>query len=824
MDGKTGSYNAWVDFTDSGTWKYFLLEVSQKGEEKLHPEAVIQLPPKLILDEKLLALESIKLTSVISKWMGPLSEWPQFMAEFGKTGYNMVHFTPLQERGHSNSPYSIKDHLMLAKDLCAEHTELVSFVKGTRKVGLLSMIDIVWNHIACDSPHLKEHPEIGYTLENSPHLQIAYNLDEGIIAFSKEVEGYTVESEEKLQALMKRFTEDCLPKLSLWEYFVIDVGKHVADLEAFIRNQSCKIDPLSAGHKIDTQSDYTRILEGIKNDGKFGRFSLHLDMYVVHQVYADQINDIIGAPNEVERSLRLSRLLTSFRAILDGINYEKYRGYDERVLKISRNLTSRIRYERLDPNGPRLGPISTNSPMVATYFTRVWKDNGKLVVFANNGWIWNADPLVNFAEAPSEAYLLRDVIIWGDCVKLRYGAGPSDCPWLWEYMAEYTSRMATTFHAFRIDNCHSTPINVAEHLLAVARHANPELYVCAELFTGSAERDMQFIGALGLNSLIREAMAAWSLQDLGKNAVEYGGQPLGSLNSSFEYALEGTSTLAKSFPHALFADCTHDNETPGQRRTPMDALPNAAVVAMSVCGSGSVLGYDSLIPKHINIVHDTKRFKADGLHSTGISPVKALLNDIHERMWNEGYTETYGNVVDEVLTLIRENPRTKESFFLLSYHAFSWDLPVKDSTLEFVGAHITVDLSARLSMLSQDHPHSDHEQEHFHGLPHRLEYQRSALIDGLGRIVSEADGEGRTTTRVHLNQLMPGTVVLLHRKPDEHLSGLLNSLDDEAQLIKTLKTALSTLDLVELNVALYRCDQEEHDTLSISPFSPCMTY
>lgn len=178
--------------------------------------------------------------------------------------------------------------------------------------------------------------------------------------------------------------------------------------------------------------------------------------------------------------------------------------------------------------------------------------------------------------------------------------------------------------------------------------------------------------------------------------------------------------------------------------------------------------------------------------------------------------------------MIRENPKTKESFFLLSYHAFSWDLPVKDSTLEFVGAHVTVELSAKLSMLSPDHPHpSDKYPEghghYFHELPHKLEFTKSGLIDGLGRIEAETDGEGRTTTRVRLNQLMPGTIVLLHRKPDDHLSGLLSSLDDQVQLIKTLRAAVSTLDLTALNLALYRCDREEHDSSSTPSISECMT-
>lgn len=43
---------------------------------------------------------------------------------------------------------------------------------------------------------------------------------------------------------------------------------------------------------------------------------------------------------------------------------------------------------------------------------------------ANNGWIWNGNPLVDFAGPLSKAYYLRELIPWGDCVKLRYGKQP----------------------------------------------------------------------------------------------------------------------------------------------------------------------------------------------------------------------------------------------------------------------------------------------------------------------------------------------------------------------------------------------------------------
>ena len=118
----------------------------------------------------------------------------------------------------------------------------------------------------------------------------------------------------------------------------------------------------------------------------------------------------------------------------------------------------------------------------------------------------NYDCENNFATSMDFHYLRRNINIWGDCIKLRYGNSKADSPRLWKRMKHYVQSMASIFNGFRIDNAHSTPLHVGEYLLRKARKVNPSLHVFCELFLSTKKSEINFVRRLGSNCLLREAI------------------------------------------------------------------------------------------------------------------------------------------------------------------------------------------------------------------------------------------------------------------------------------------------------------------------------
>jgi glycogen debranching enzyme len=129
-----------------------------------------------------LPLDGLSVLTVVSKWMGPLENWPAYFKEASDRGYTMLHYTPLQERGHSDSPYSIRDQRKYEPSMFKDgvgkdggKAQIEAVLKTAKdEYGLLSLTDVVLNHTADNSSWLVDHPEAG---KYQHHSKVEYHSD-----------------------------------------------------------------------------------------------------------------------------------------------------------------------------------------------------------------------------------------------------------------------------------------------------------------------------------------------------------------------------------------------------------------------------------------------------------------------------------------------------------------------------------------------------------------------------------------------------------------------------------------------------------------------
>ena len=796
-------------------------------------------PPTLSINGQFLQLNSIALESVVSKWMGKdLAAWDRVLDRIHKKRYNMIHFTPLQHRGESNSPYSIYDQLEYDPTFFKSPEEVAQLVRHIHKdYQMLSLTDIVFNHTANNSEWLREHPEAGYNRFTAPHLTAAIELDRELLHFSATMKnlGYptVLNSLDDLLKILDGVKVHVLGSMKLWEFYVLNVQEHLeavekqwdqVDLRSLPDSTSMAITLSGTTVKKDHFRDIAKYVVDTITDSSFStlgpRFAKKLDTVKFIEI----LKTVYGA-GEFTPAIK-----EAVHRILDEINLPFYREYDADVSAILEALYNRTKYLRLDEHGPKLGEVTLTNPLFEPYFTRFVGYDGVEYALANNGWIWGGNPLVDFASSDSKAYLRRDVIVWGDCVKLRYGSGPQDSPYLWERMSKYIEMNAKIFDGFRIDNCHSTPLHVGEYFLDHARKFNPNLYVVAELFTGSEQLDCLFVERLGISSLIREAMQAWSEEELSRLVHKHGGRPIGSykfvpmdnfafpadieLDEEFttynpqEHSLKSVSeimiprVLTAIPPHALFMDCTHDNETPYQRRTVEDTLPNAALVALCSSAIGSVYGYDEIFPHLLDLVNEKRHYATEGCD--GIASIKTRLNAIRDQLNTMSHeiedAEMHVHHAGEYITFHRVNAPTGTGWFLIARTKFSNSVDPNE-TLEpvIIGqTHCSLEFAYSLEMVGTVKDSED--TEYLRGIPTRLKE-----LDGFEVTYDETLHASRIAIT---GDFPPGSIAIFKTQQD----GVDPSLDHFIRSGALKATRNVTLE--SLNYLLYRCAAEELDSSS----------
>ena len=477
------------------------------------------------------------------------------------------------------------------------------------------------------------------------------------------------------------------------------------------------------------------------------------------------------------------------------------------------------------PSYPTQGPrnicvsVREDEELTAPYFTcpdlatleeeaaLCWTQAGAHCM-AHNGWVMGDDPLRNFAlpgPGPANVYLRRELVAWGDSVKLRYGDRPDDSPFLWDYMRQYVESVVEIFDGVRLDNCHSTPLHVASWLLDQARQVRPDLYVCAELFTGSEEKDNVFVNTLGITSLIREGMAAWDSHELGRMVYKYGGATVGS----FSPAPGEEPELRPATAHALLYDWTHDNPSPAQRRSVQDMLPSGGLVAMAACGAGSSRGYDELVPHHIHVVQEQRQYRG----WSGLSPDLAMLEArrelgaLHARLAREGFSEVFVDQKSrDVVAVTRHCPATRRSVIMVAHtHFFPGNTTPTTGIEVFIEGQLKeILLEAKMEPVGDIDKEFEKCKDVINGVDNWKAVVSRGGQGGLMKVMN--DGSDSNGVRLNIDDLTVGSLFIIEVWPQPSHSEAIERLSDLDT--KSLSEAVSGLSLLDVQSVLFQCSGE----------------
>lgn len=369
-----GAFKYWVEYSGSngeritGREGFFNIDpiLKSKARSPVLSED-LKIPPPgqgAILSDKLvnIPLDGLAILTVVSKWMGPTEQWRPHFKEAKDRGYTMLHYTPLQQRGESDSPYSIRsqldyDRTLFGTDVDQEEgrmriEEVLTVARD--EYGLLSLTDVVLNHTANDTPWLVDHPEAGFSPANTPHLTPAFELDSAIIDFSASLttKGLPtiVHSESDVNVLIAAF-DKAVRGLNLWQYYILDPAREKDSVSAALTAGTVEpwTGPNIKGKNVGDLADILRSEKKIMGFGQLAsRFNVRVDGAIAAGFVQAAFTDI--RDNDA--------LANAWVKVVDVLNVPLYAEWEADTEAAIGNVRNRLRYSRLDANGPKQGEIT----------------------------------------------------------------------------------------------------------------------------------------------------------------------------------------------------------------------------------------------------------------------------------------------------------------------------------------------------------------------------------------------------------------------------------------------------------------------------------
>jgi glycogen debranching enzyme len=283
--GKFDNSDRYVFFQcyKAGTFHYYFTIDGTTLKENANGQGYFQVEPKI---EKLINQESIACQSVLSKSLGPISERLSRLEVARHSGYNMIHFTPIQLLYHvSNSSYAVTDHHKLNPLFKGTHEQMKEVIDQMAKEwNIYSVTDLVYNHAANDCALFRDHPEAAYNLINSPHLKPAVLLDSILMQFTRDANEGKLKSrgipseikEHHLQLIRHYLFNEQFQSYKFYEFYIVDTNELVKEFHQQLSSKSTQC-PQRSKYSNDYQLEIQH--------GKYNRMKSRVDLQLAEEIY-----------------------------------------------------------------------------------------------------------------------------------------------------------------------------------------------------------------------------------------------------------------------------------------------------------------------------------------------------------------------------------------------------------------------------------------------------------------------------------------------------------------------------------------------------------
>jgi glycogen debranching enzyme len=193
----------------------------------------------------------------------------------------------------------------------------------------------------------------------------AFELDSALLRFSASIADpatplpSNIKTEADLKKVMTELRRVVFVDIRLWEFYVVDVLTSLKELESSIIAK-VKYSPdlfIHQNLKKLTLKEKARVLREAALTGADEHGGRH-HKKITTKIAMSFMAALLGQELSASSPLTVDAICDEYKAILNEVNLDFYKAYDEDVETIVSNVENRVKYIRLDEHGPKLGPVT----------------------------------------------------------------------------------------------------------------------------------------------------------------------------------------------------------------------------------------------------------------------------------------------------------------------------------------------------------------------------------------------------------------------------------------------------------------------------------